>query len=97
MGQSQISKVHKPAPPVDFFSVYGKNPVKNRTDKNSTSAALSGFAGAIDDVPLPDGISLRSEEEHVIWNQFTRARAREDWRDMNLIIILILIFSKAFA
>ena len=50
--------------------------MKNRTDKNSTSAALSGFAGAIDDVPLPDGISLRSEEEHVIWNQFTRARAR---------------------
>ena len=50
--------------------------MKNRTDKNSTSAALSGFAGAIDDVPLPDGISLRSEEEHVIWNQFTRARAK---------------------
>lgn len=49
---------------------------KKRTDKNSTSAALSGFAGAIDDVPLPDGISLRSEEEHVIWNQSTRARAR---------------------
>ena len=31
---------------------------KKRTDKNSTSAALSGFAGAIDDVPLPDGDDL---------------------------------------
>ena len=61
--------------------------MKNRTDKNSTSAALSGFAGAIGDVPLLDGISLRSEEEHVIWNQFTRARAREDWRDMDLILL----------
>jgi hypothetical protein len=65
---------------------------KKRTDKNSTSAALSGFAGAIDDVPLPDGISLRSEEEHVIWNQFTRARAREDWRDMDFHAIAITIF-----
>ena len=71
--------------------------MKNRTDKNSTSAALSGFAGAIDDVPLPDGISLRSEEEHVIWNQFTRARAREDWRDVNLFIIVIMVFSKTRA
>ena len=95
MGQSQISKVHKPAPPVDFFSVYGKNPVKNRTDKNSTSAALSGFAGAIDDVPLPDGISLRSEEEYVIWNQFTRARAREDWRDMDLILLAKVVRMEA--
>jgi hypothetical protein len=50
--------------------------LKNRTDKNSTSAALSGFAGAIGDVPLLDGISLRSEEKHVIWNQSTRARAK---------------------
>ena len=63
---------------------------KNRTDTNSTSAALSGFAGAIDDVPLPDGISLRSEEEHVIWNQFTRARARE-WRDMDLILLAMVV------
>jgi hypothetical protein len=63
---------------------------KKRTDKNSTSAALSGFAGAIDDVPLPDGISLRSEEEHVIWNQFTRARI--GWRDMDFLTIPIMIF-----
>ena len=68
--------------------------MKNRTDKNSTSAALSGFAGAIDDVPLPDGISLRSEEENVIWNQFTRARAREDWRDMDLILLAKVVRMK---
>ena len=95
MGQRRKSLTHKPAPPVELFSVYGKNLVKNRTDKNSTFAALSGFAGAIDDVPLPDGISLRSEEEHVIWNQFTRARAREDWRDMNLILLAKVVRMEA--
>jgi hypothetical protein len=68
---------------------------KKRTDKNSRSAALSGFAGAKDDVPLPDGISLRSEEEHVIWNQFTRARAREDWRDMDLILLAKVVRMEA--
>ena len=68
---------------------------KKRTDKNSTSAALSGFVGAIDDVPLPDGISLRSEEDHVIWNQFTRARAREDWRDMDLILLVKVVRMEA--
>ena len=38
-------------------------------------------------VPLPQGVDLRSDEEMVIWDQFTRARAREDWRDMDLILL----------
>ena len=58
---------------------------KRRSDKNSVTAALVGFQGAIQSVPLPQGVELRSEEEHVIWEQFTRARAREDWRDIDLV------------
>ena len=60
---------------------------KKRSDKNSVTAALGGFQGAIDGVPLPQGVELRSDEEHVIWDQFTRARAREDWRDMDLLLL----------
>ena len=33
---------------------------KRRTDKSSTTAAVQGFAGVMSDVPLPDGIELRS-------------------------------------
>jgi hypothetical protein len=39
------------------------------------------------EVPIPEGIELRSDKELVIWQQFTRARAREDWRDLDLILL----------
>jgi len=34
---------------------------------------------------MPQGVELRSDEEMVIWGQFTRARAREDWRENDLL------------
>jgi hypothetical protein len=48
--------------------------MKSRPDKNSTTAAVAGFQGSMGSVPLLEGITLRSDEEHVIWGQFTRAR-----------------------
>ena len=68
---------------------------KKRPDKNSAVAAMSGFAGAIDDVPLPEGVKLRSEGEYTIWKQFTRARATEDWRDMDLILLAKVVRMEA--
>lgn len=66
-----------------------------RSDKNSASAAVAGFAGAISGVPLPEGVELRSDEEQVIWDQFTRARAREDWRDLDLILLAKIVRMEA--
>ena len=40
-----------------------------------------------DQIPLPDGVILRDESEIVIWKQFTHARAREGWRDFDLLIV----------
>ena len=60
---------------------------QQRLGNNSVSRAVAGFAEAIEDVPLPIGVELRSDEEMTIWCQFTRARAREDWRDMDLILL----------
>jgi hypothetical protein len=68
---------------------------KNRPDKNSTTAAIDGFQGAIQSVPVPDGVELRSDEEAVIWEQFTRARAREDWRDMDLLLLAKVVRMEA--
>jgi hypothetical protein len=68
---------------------------KKRSDKNSVTAALGGFQGAIDGVPLPQGVELRSDEEHVSWDQFTRARAREDWRDMDLLLLAKVVRMEA--
>ena len=69
--------------------------MKHRSDKNSTTAAVAGFQGAIQSVPLPDGVELRSDEELVIWEQFTRARAREDWRDMDLLLLAKVVRMEA--
>ena len=68
---------------------------KRRSDSNSTTAAVEGFRGAIQSVPLPDGVVLRSDDEIIIWDQFTRARAREDWRDMDLILLAKVVRMEA--
>ena len=55
---------------------------------------MAGFAGVIDDTILPAaGVELRSDKEHLIWNQFTRAR--EDLRDMDLILLAKIVKMEA--
>ena len=50
--------------------------------------AVVALAGSISDqIPLPDGVILRDESEMVIWKQFTHARARDGWRDFDLLIV----------
>jgi len=57
------------------FSAFTEIHMKKRSDKNSVTSSVAGFAGVIDDAILPPaGVELRSDKEHLIWNQFTRAR-----------------------
>jgi hypothetical protein len=60
---------------------------EQRLGGNSVDRHAGAFQAASMDVPLPMGLVLRSEEEEEIWRAFTRARAREDWRDMDLILL----------
>ena len=70
--------------------------MKKLSDKNSATSAVAGFAGVIDDVILPPaGVELRNENEHLIWSQFTRARAKSDWRDMDLILLAKIVRMEA--
>ena len=53
---------------------------------------MAGFAGVIDDAILPPtGVELRSDKEHLVWNQFTRTRSTEDWRDKDLILLAKIV------
>ena len=66
-----------------FMEIYMKKP----TDQNMATAAVTGFAGVTDDAILPPaGVKQRSAKEHLICNQFTRARAKYDLREMDLIL-----------
>ena len=70
--------------------------MKKRSDKNSATSAVAGFSGVIDDAILPPaGVELRNENEHLIWSQFTRARAKSDWRDMDLILLAKIVRMEA--
>ena len=64
---------------------------KKRLDKNSATKAVTGFQGVFEEVPLPEGVTLRTEQERTIWRQFSRARARDDWRDMDLILLTKIV------
>jgi len=82
---------------VNIFIRKDRNKImKKRSDKNSATSAVAGFVGAINDrIPLPAGVELRSEAELIIWHQFTRARARSDWRDMDLILLTKIVKMEA--
>jgi hypothetical protein len=57
---------------------------------------VAGFVCAIyDRIPLPAGVELRSKAELIILHQFTRARARSDWRDMDLILLAKIVKMEA--
>ena len=57
---------------------------------------MVGFAIIIDDAILPPaGVELRSDKEHLILSQVTRARAKEDWRDMDLILLAKIVKMEA--
>ena len=53
----------------------------------SVAAAVKSMSTASVVVMPPDGVELRTEEEMVIWQQFVKARAQSDWRDMDLLLL----------
>lgn len=62
-----------------------------RIGRNSIIKQASLAGSVSDDVPLPEGVILRSEDEMIIWRQFTRARAAGDWRDFDLILLADIV------
>lgn len=55
--------------------------------KQSTVNTLKLVSELTEKVALPQGVTLRSDKEMVIWGQFTQARARDGWRDFDLVIL----------
>ncbi|MFA5900339.1 MAG: hypothetical protein WC829_14650 [Hyphomicrobium sp.] len=58
-----------------------------RLGKNSATNVVKLVSELSEQVALPAGVILRNEAEMVIWQQFTHARAREGWRDFDLLIV----------
>ena len=60
---------------------------KRKTDKNTVEKMVLDFQNQFKPIGLPFGVRLETEEEQAIWDAFTRARAKDDWRSMDLILL----------
>ena len=58
---------------------------------NGVTGSINKFKNAGKSVPLPDGIELRNDEERIIWDQFSRARAKDSWRDFDLVLLAKIV------
>ena len=54
---------------------------------NSVEKVVQLVGELSEKIPLPEGVVLRNEDEVIIWGQFTRARARDGWRDFDLLLV----------
>ena len=55
--------------------------------RNSAVNAVKLVSELSDKVAIPQLVDLRSTEELTIWDQLTSARARDDWRDFDLLLM----------
>jgi len=39
------------------------------------------------EIPLPEGVTLASDEERTLWRQFCHVRKPDDWRDFDLVLL----------
>ena len=51
------------------------------------NSALTLVGVVSDDVPLPEGVVLRSDAEMVMWRQITDTRCAKDWRELDLMLV----------
>jgi hypothetical protein len=67
-----------------------------RLGRNSALSLVESIGGAVNDsVPVPEGVALRSDDEMVIWRQFTSTRAAKDWRDFDLLLVAKAVRAEA--
>lgn len=78
-----------------YYGNFGANLSRTkRADRgDSIQKAVDGFQGAITDIPLPQGVELRTDEEYVLWGQYSRAR--EAWREMDLLLLVKIVQMEA--
>lgn len=58
-----------------------------KKNANTIDDDLNAFAQAGQTVPVPKGITLDSEDEQIIWEQFTATRSPDSWRDFDLVLL----------
>jgi hypothetical protein len=58
---------------------------KLRSD--SFTAQANSFVSASSKIEMPEGVDLSTDEQRMIWDQFTKTRAKDAWRDFDLVLL----------
>ncbi len=67
---------------------------KKALSRDSHSHVIKLVSELSEAIPLPAGVTLRDEAEMVIWEQFTRARTREGWREFDLLTLSKAVYRR---
>ena len=62
---------------------------KQRSDSESGLKKASDDRGKV--VPVPDGVLFSTDQEMVLWRQFTAARSKDTWREFDLLLIAKMV------
>lgn len=60
---------------------------RRKSHTNSVQARARAFEGSDRVVDPPDGVEWTTDEERTLWRQFTRARGRDDWSELDLVMV----------
>ena len=63
--------------------------------RDSHSNVVKLVSELSDTIPIPPGVIFRDSAEMVIWEQFTRARTREGWREFDLLTLSKAVYLEA--
>ena len=64
---------------------------EQRKGTNSVERNVDAYKNAGVVVELPEGLEFENEQEALIWQQFSRARSVQDWRDFDLVLLYKIV------
>jgi len=62
---------------------------KLRSD--SATSKANTFSQAQTPIPVPQGIVLDGADEQMLWNQFSKTRSHDSWRDFDLVLLAKIV------
>lgn len=65
--------------------------VNRRVDKDTAEKKIEDFVLSKKPIPVPEGVTLETKEQQLVWEQFSQARSIEDWRKMDLLLLVKVV------
>jgi hypothetical protein len=64
---------------------------QRRPASDSLQAQMERTQAVNTNIPVPEGVTLRSDEERLLWKQYTAARLPSNWRTIDLLNLVDVV------